>query len=57
MKNWKYYEVRSGEHIHIETLSLNEAQGFVKMTFEDSGNIPEIIEVDRSDMSRVDKSL
>jgi hypothetical protein len=56
MKNWKYYEVKSGDHIHLETLSLNEAQGFVKMFFEDSGNIPEIVEVDRSSEASVSLS-
>lgn len=49
MRTWKYYEVKSGDKIHLETLSLNEAQGFVKMTFEDTGDIPEITEIDRSD--------
>lgn len=49
MKSWKYYEVKSGEHVHLETLALNEAQGFVKKTFEASGEIPEITEVDRSE--------
>jgi hypothetical protein len=45
----KYYEVRSKFRIHFETLSLDDAQAFVKEYFEasSSGEILEIIEVDR----------
>lgn len=56
MRTWKYYEVKSGDHLYLETLSLNEAQGFVKTTFEDSGEIPEITEVDRSELDPLQAS-
>lgn len=49
MKTWTYYEVRTRDHLHLETLRLHEAQGFVKERFEATGKIAEIFAVERSE--------
>jgi len=47
-KTWTYYEVRTRDRLHFETLYLNHAQGFVKERFEATGEIAEIFAVDRA---------